>query len=119
VASTAIPTSLHELQTKLVTLVFNVQDRLSDDESISRTYLLEILLDRLFELAAPNQRLCGRCQRRPITVLVYAGRIGTDDCYAETVCANCTLQAVTSASSAGAVHVDSYPNANRRQVVTP
>ncbi len=107
--TTAIPTSLHELQTKLANLVDDLDDRLTHDDTISRIHLLEALLDRLFELATPNRTLCPRCQRRPATVYVHAGPAGTDQFHAETVCVNCTLHAVTAASSAGPVHVESYP----------
>jgi hypothetical protein len=104
------PQSLPELRRKLRNLVANVDDRLANDDT-SRGYLLETLLDRIFELAtAPGTPgLCGRCGLLPATSYVYAGIPGTTQFRSQAVCVHCTLPTVTWASTFGPVHITTYP----------
>jgi hypothetical protein len=111
---------LAELRTKLTNLVEDVDDRLYNG---NRPWLLDILLDRLAELAtglipAPSTHnpttstgpLCVRCHRLRAVARVTAGIPGTDNHFCEAVCTHCTLPAITLASLTGPVTVHPIHN---------
>jgi hypothetical protein len=108
--TTAQTQSLTELRTKLRNLVANVDDRLARDDT-NRGFLLETLLDRIFELVTIGgmSGLCGHCGRYPATSYVYAGIPGTQHFRSQAVCVHCTLLTITWAATFGPVHVTTYP----------
>jgi hypothetical protein len=114
---------LRELTSKLITLVDNTDDRLTDEHTNAQ-YILERLLDRICELTydvmptdptdpgkptyVNGVPVCQTCGSRPATITVHAGNLSSDTFRCRYACMHCTQLTITWAAPAGAVHVQPY-----------